>query len=177
MTHDNHFFDDRADRSEASAGTHEHEQTTPPSSAPSGTHRRMAVRQSNHDTWALPDCLTALCDARPLLLWEAVAHWALREGRGVSRDDVAQAFHIAPRRAADVMRYILLSQTATVTCASLVVRREDGVRQMLFHVTQVAGRAPARAPSPPRKRPAGSAVARRHEVAALRKAFLRKVVG
>ncbi|MEL5558449.1 CaiF/GrlA family transcriptional regulator [Serratia ureilytica] len=136
----------------------------------------MAVRQSNHDTWCLPECLSALNECRPLMLWEAVAHWTLRQGRFVNRDELAQVFRIAPRRAADIVRYILRSQPDVVTGSSLVVRREDGARQMLFQVTQVVDRPPP-APPAPRPRRDNAAAARRHAVAALRRTFLRNRVG
>jgi hypothetical protein len=138
----------------------------------------MAVRQSNHDVWHLPECLHDIAADRQLLLWEAVARWTWLQDRSVSRDELARAFHITPRRAADVVRYILLSQTHVVTCSSQVVRREgDGVRQMQFQVTHVMDRSPPRSPVTSRPRRSGATAARRHEVAELRKAFLRKAVG
>lgn len=160
----------------SSATSGEHDPQTV-SHAPAGTNRRMAVRQSNHDVWTLPDCLVALCDTQTLPLWEAVARWTLREGRGVSRDEVAQAFRITPRRASDTMRYILLSQADVVTCSSLVVRREGGGRQMLFCVTHMTD-GPRHRRGTTRHSPVSTGVAaRRRTAAALRKAFLRKVMG
>lgn len=60
--------------------------------------------QSNHGSWLLADAVSHL---RPQTLWLAVACWGMHYSRTFTRDDIAQAFHINPRRAADVMTYIL----------------------------------------------------------------------
>ncbi|MEI9746123.1 CaiF/GrlA family transcriptional regulator [Enterobacter ludwigii] len=106
-------------------------------------------RQSNHGSWTLP---ASLAGSGIDSLWLAVATWALRAGRPVTREDVAQAFRISARRAADVITYLLDTRSDVVTCEREVVRVGSGHRVGLVRVTAVTPvtPSPARATDKPR---------------------------
>ncbi|MFZ5274870.1 CaiF/GrlA family transcriptional regulator [Enterobacter asburiae] len=97
-------------------------------------------RQTNHGSWTLP---ANLAGAAFPSLWLAVASWALCAGRPVTREDVAQAFCISARRAADVITYLVDSRADVVTCEREVVRVGSGHRVGLLRVTAVACPLPA----------------------------------
>lgn len=96
----------------------------------------VAGRQSNHGCFHMPESLSWL-DTRPTL-WMAVALWGLQKGVQVTRNDIATAFRISPRRAADVMTYLCSSRTDMVTCEKTVSRVSSGHRVAYFLITSVA---------------------------------------
>jgi len=105
-------------------------------------------RQSNHGDWTLPPDLSG---EGPTSLWLAVATWALRAGRPVTREDVAQAFRISARRAADIITYLATTRADVVTCRREVVRVGSGHRVGFLQVTHIADAMPS-APVPPVRR-------------------------
>ncbi|MEG5532077.1 CaiF/GrlA family transcriptional regulator [Enterobacter ludwigii] len=143
---------------------------TPPGDVPSATV--VAGRQSNHGHWTLP---ASLAGSGVSSLWLAVATWALRAGRPVTREDVAQAFRISARRAADVITYLLDTRSDVVTCEREVIRVGSGHRVGLLRVTAVADATavppPGRAPEKPRVTPETRAQ-EASELAAARALFL-----
>lgn len=94
-------------------------------------------RQGNHGVWRLPPGMECE-DGIPL--WQAVALWALRQGRAVTREDISQAFSVAPRRAADVMTYIMCDRSDAVEVHKEIVRVASGHRVAMFLVTSVTTR-------------------------------------
>lgn len=94
-------------------------------------------RQRNHGAWRLPPELAFLAGAP---LWQAVALWALSRGRPVSRTEISEAFSVAPRRAADVMTYIMCDRYDLVQVHKEVVRVASGHRVAMFLVTAVLSR-------------------------------------
>lgn len=94
-------------------------------------------RQRNHGVWRLPPGMEGE-EGAPL--WQAVALWALRQGRAVTREEISQAFSVAPRRAADVMTYIMCDRSDAVAVHKEVVRVASGHRVAMFLVTSVTTR-------------------------------------
>lgn len=94
-------------------------------------------RQSNHGSWTLPP---ELVGEGVTCLWLAVATWALWAGRPVTRHDVAKTFRISPRRAADVITYLVDTRSDVVTCEREVVRVGSGHRVGTLRVTAVVSR-------------------------------------
>lgn len=129
-------------------------------------------RQRNHGIWRLPPELVSLAGAP---LWLAVAFWALRQGRAVTRHDISQAFSVAPRRAADVMTYIMCDCSGQVQVLKEVVRVASGHRVATFLVTSVvsgpvSGASPANPGGRTVVRGGGSVAARQSEQEALAQA-------
>lgn len=121
-------------------------------------------KQSNHGDFMLPASVAHL--AQPAL-YLAVAYWALALGRGVGREDIAQAFRITVHRAADVMSYILNDRQDVVSCSRQLLNGGRGQRQLLLRVTGVTEPAPT-VRTPPRKKTAVP----RQDIASLRTWFL-----
>ncbi|WP_080357828.1 CaiF/GrlA family transcriptional regulator [Yersinia enterocolitica] len=94
-------------------------------------------RQRNHDSWRLPEGL-GLSGYVPL--WLAVANWAFRLGKPVTRDDIASIFHISARRAADVMTYITCRHQDVVRMKKEIIRVGSGRRMATFLVMSVTVR-------------------------------------
>lgn len=82
-------------------------------------------RQRNHGTWCLPPGMD-IEEGAPL--WLAVALWALGQARAVTREDISQAFSVSPRRAADVLTYIISERSDLVQIYKEVVRVASGHR-------------------------------------------------
>lgn len=59
--------------------------------------------QSNHDSYFIPEEVMYL-KGKPLYV--LIAHWGLQRKVPFFRDDVAKAFGLTERRAADLMRYL-----------------------------------------------------------------------
>ncbi|WP_329911721.1 CaiF/GrlA family transcriptional regulator [Serratia quinivorans] len=100
-------------------------------------------------------------------LYLAVAYWAMALGRGVSREEIAQAFRITAHRAADVMNYILNARQDVVSCSRQLLNSGRGQRQLLLRVTGVTAPAPT-VRTPPRKKTSVP----RQDIASLRTWFL-----
>ncbi|KFD24791.1 CaiF/GrlA family transcriptional regulator [Yokenella regensburgei] len=128
-----------------------------------------AGRQRNHGVWRLPPGMEAE-EGSPL--WLVVALWALRQGRAVTREEISQAFSVAPRRAADVMTYIMCDRSDSVEVHKEVVRVASGHRVAMFLVTSVTTRpeAPVAAASGRKPRTEVSEAARLREREALAEA-------
>lgn len=94
-------------------------------------------RQSNHGVWRLPPGMEGE-EGSPL--WQVVALWALRQGRAVTREEISQAFSVAPRRAADVMTYIMCDRADSVEVHKEVIRVASGHRVAMFLVVSVTSR-------------------------------------
>lgn len=84
--------------------------------------RRVAPRQSNHESYVLPACLDHL---PPMPLYLAVAHFGLVMGKPLSREMICQAFQLDTRRALEIMRY-LLNGAPRVTCKCLSLMKGQG---------------------------------------------------
>lgn len=63
----------------------------------------MTLRQRNHESYRLPDCLSHLS---PGLLYLAVAHLGLLQQSSLSRHAISETFQITTRRALEIMRYL-----------------------------------------------------------------------
>jgi Protein of unknown function (DUF1401). len=61
------------------------------------------VKQSNHDEYTIPSCMTPWAD-EPLYL--VVARWGLLQKKWINRNDIAAVFHIPERRASFQLSYI-----------------------------------------------------------------------
>ncbi|WP_440799899.1 CaiF/GrlA family transcriptional regulator [Serratia marcescens] len=75
------------------------------------SHSRRAyipARQRNQEGYRLPASLPHL-PAMPLYM--AVAHFGLQRRKAVSRKEIGEAFNISTRRALEVMRYLMSSNT------------------------------------------------------------------
>ena len=138
-----------------------------PSGQPEGNSGyKIAARQPNHGCWHLPECLSHLVSPS---LWLAVACWGLQRGVPVTRDDIARAFRISPRRAADVMTYITDDRSDVVKVEKKIERVGSGHRQLRFHVLKVMMSAVTardekkRKASVERRRDAGPAAGREKE--------------
>ncbi|MBH2928792.1 CaiF/GrlA family transcriptional regulator [Serratia ureilytica] len=116
------------------------------------THQLVTGRQSNHGDWTLPP---EMAGTGIRSLWLAVAFWSLRQARPVTRDDIAQAFRISVRRAADVVSYLLTTRADRVACERKIHRVASGHRVATLRVLAgVAGPAedgPGAPPPRPRK--------------------------
>jgi len=71
-------------------------------------------------------------------LWLAVAYWAKIQTRPVSRDDIACAFCISQRRAADLMTYIVNQCSEVVFLTKNVSRCGPGRRVATILVTAIS---------------------------------------
>ncbi|MGV3346923.1 CaiF/GrlA family transcriptional regulator [Enterobacteriaceae bacterium LUAb1] len=102
--------------------------------ASQGKSRKVTGKQGNHGGYHLPECLAHMGSPT---LWLAVACWGQMCARPVSREDIAQAFRISPRRAADVMTYILSDHSDVVKVEKTVDRVGSGHRQARFRILDV----------------------------------------
>lgn len=106
----------------------------------------VAGRQSNHGDWSLP---AELAGSGIRSLWLAVAFWSLRQARPVTRDDIAQAFRISVRRAADVVSYLLTTRSDRVACERKIHRVASGHRVATLRVLAVVAGPAEDGPTPP----------------------------
>lgn len=134
------------------------------------TRRRISGRQRNHGDFYLPAIISHLEEPS---FYIAVAWWGKLTGRPFSREDVAQAFRVTARRAADVMTYLATGVSRSVVgLEKKVVRMGSGRAVLLMTILSVdeqaqgtAGEAERRslaapavsAGSAPRPRPRGAA--------------------
>lgn len=91
--------------------------------------------ERTRDGFKLPEELLTFPPLKSL--WLAVAHWAHIQARPVSRDDIAIAFYISQRRAADVMTYIVNQCSEVVSLTKNVTRRGAGRRVATISVTAI----------------------------------------
>ncbi|EKN5096068.1 CaiF/GrlA family transcriptional regulator [Yersinia enterocolitica] len=97
---------------------------------------QMSARQGNHDGYRLPDCLAHMhAHSPPLYL--AVAHWMQQQGRPIGRNEVSEAFHISPRRAAEVMRYIYNHKSSHIVSSRFIVRTDQVPRVLCMTITSI----------------------------------------
>lgn len=106
----------------------------------------VAGRQSNHGDWSLP---AEMASSGIRSLWLAVAFWSLRQARPVTRDDIAQAFRISVRRAADVVSYLLTTRADRVACERKIHRVASGHRVATLRVLAVVAGPAEDGPAPP----------------------------
>lgn len=118
---------------------------TPVSGQAGMNGRIVAGRQRNHDNWYLPPGLPSQAGCA---LWLAVACWGRQRGSAISRDDVARTFRISPRRAADVMTYLMNDRSDMVEIEKSIVRLGSGHRVAMYRIVTIAFRERAR-PEPP----------------------------
>lgn len=116
----------------------------PAASPPDGDVCWVEGTQGNHLQWVLPANLAHL-NAPPLYM--AVAWWGLLRGSPFTRADVSGAFRIAPRRAADVMKYICTARTDSIRCESWVKKGE-----MYLSVAEVSDPSPDKTGNGARKK-------------------------
>ncbi|MBH2627293.1 CaiF/GrlA family transcriptional regulator [Serratia marcescens] len=138
----------------------------------SGEKKRIAPRQSNHEEYTLPDCLTSY---PPMPLYLAVAHFGLLTQQILSRDVICQAFHIDTRRALEVMRYLVNgAPSVTCECLSLIQRRGYCLRVLSITSGESAAdnASPLSSRASTRKR--GSTLERERAQHQLRQWFLRR---
>lgn len=94
------------------------------------------MSQSNHDSYFIPPELMAL-KGKPLYI--LIAYWGLLRQKSFFREDVARAFGITERRAADLMRYLYKKQTLVASRLENVVtntssRRGKKMSMVIFHI-------------------------------------------
>ena len=89
----------------------------------------VAGRQSNHGSFSLPASISHL---QSPAFYMAVAWWGLQRQQPFTRDDIAQAFHVTPRRAADVMTYLATAVPAEIIHSEKTVVRVGSGRNVLF---------------------------------------------
>lgn len=110
-------------------------------------------RQSNHGSFYLPASISHL---KAPSFYMAVAWWGLQKQVAFTRDDIASAFRVTPRRAADVMTYLATAVPSDVVRTEKKVVRMGSGRSVLFMtIYHVSGNiAPEPRPTPvvaPRK--------------------------
>ncbi|ELD3253964.1 CaiF/GrlA family transcriptional regulator [Enterobacter hormaechei] len=113
----------------------------------------VAGRQSNHGSFYLPASISHL---KSPAFYMAVAWWGLLKKDAFTRHDIASAFRVTPRRAADVMTYLATAVPSDVVRTEKKVVRMGSGRSVLFMtIYHVSGDiAPVPRPTPvvaPRK--------------------------
>lgn len=99
------------------------------------TLRRISGRQKNHGDFYLPEIISHLEEPT---FYIAVAWWGKLTGRSFSREDVAQAFRVTDRRAADVMTYLATGVSRSVVgLEKKVVRMGSGRAVLLMTIHSV----------------------------------------
>lgn len=98
-------------------------------------------RQGNHYSWRMPEELE---ESGNMPLWLAVASWAFQLDKPVTRDDISYTFHISPRRAADVMTYIIRNHIDVIQIKKKIVRVDGRRRIATFLVTSITARLDAK---------------------------------
>ncbi|WP_071591418.1 CaiF/GrlA family transcriptional regulator [Serratia marcescens] len=86
-------------------------------------------RQSNHAEYLLPPELAHL---PPMPFYLAVAHFGLLTGQRLTCESVCQAFSVPPRRATEVLRYIVNGAATHVRFELLPPIHKRG-RRLLIH--------------------------------------------
>lgn len=120
------------------------------------TRRRISGRQRNHGDFYLPAIISHLEEPS---FYIAVALWGKLTGRPFSREDVAQAFRVTARRAADVMTYLATGVSHSVVgLEKKVVRMGSGRAVLLMTILSVDEQAQGAAGEAERRSPAGPAV-------------------
>ena len=105
----------------------------------------VAGKQSNHGGFHLPCCLSHLKNPT---FYMALAWWGLLKGSAFTRTDVAEAFRVTPRRAADMMSYLVNSCQDVVHLEVRTERVASGLRMRFVTVLAVAQAMPPRPPRP-----------------------------
>ena len=105
----------------------------------------VAGKQSNHGGFHLPGCLAHLKNPT---FYMALAWWGLLKGSAFTRTDVAEAFRVTPRRAADMMSYLVTSCRDVVQLEVRTERVASGLRMRFVTVLAVAQAMPPRPPRP-----------------------------
>lgn len=120
------------------------------------TRRRISGRQRNHGDFYLPGIISHLEEPS---FYIAVAWWGKLTGRPFSREDVAQAFRVTARRAADVMTYLATGVSRSVVdLEKKVVRMGSGRAVLLMTILSVNEQAQDVAGGQERLAPAAPAV-------------------
>lgn len=97
--------------------------------------RLVRGRQKNHGDFYLPEIISHLEEPT---FYIAVAWWGKLTGRSFSREDVAQAFRVTDRRAADVMTYLATGVSRSVVgLEKKVVRMGSGRAVLLMSIQSV----------------------------------------
>lgn len=97
--------------------------------------RRVSGRQKNHGDFYLPEVISHLDEPS---FYMAVAWWGLLRGKPFTRDDVAKAFRVTARRAADVMTYLVTGVSRSVVgLDKKVVRMGSGRTVLLMTILSV----------------------------------------
>ncbi|EAB6708041.1 CaiF/GrlA family transcriptional regulator [Salmonella enterica subsp. enterica] len=86
------------------------------------------------DGWLSPVTIKHI-DAQ--VLYQAVAHWALLQGRGVTVKEVSKAFGIPVRRASDVLHYIVNKASNSIEVSISQIPGEGNGRQKVVRVWRV----------------------------------------
>ncbi|EAA7989080.1 CaiF/GrlA family transcriptional regulator [Salmonella enterica] len=112
----------------------------------SGIAGKKKVKQSNHDEYTIPPCMTTWAD-EPLYL--VVARWGLQQKKWINRNDIAAVFHIPDRRASFQLSYISRKKER-VACRTRYVPAEVSGRQrveiFIDCILPAPGDGPAHAP-------------------------------
>lgn len=118
--------------------------------------RRVSGRQKNHGDFYLPEVISHLDEPS---FYMAVAWWGLLRGKAFTRDDVAKAFRVTARRAADVMTYLVTGVSHSVVgLEKKVVRMGSGRAVLLMTILSVDEQAQGVAGGQERLAPAAPAV-------------------
>lgn len=151
---------------------HHTRQNMPPSPLDDtvGVGRRVAPRQSNHESYVLPAILDHL---PPMPLYLAVAHLGLLTGKPVSREVICQAFHLDTRRALEIMRY-LVNGAPRVTCKCLSLMQGQGYCLRILAIATPDETVGATSLAQTTARPRGSTAERERAQQQMRQWFLRR---
>lgn len=87
------------------------------------------------DPWHLPECLR---DLAPQTLWYAVAQYGKMLGHPICRKEISEAFKITPRRAGDVLAYILRYCKKTITCKAYIKHHDRAQKELYVHIYKIA---------------------------------------
>ncbi len=145
-------------------------QSPPSSDDTTSTGRRVAPRQSNHESYVLPACLDHL---PPMPLYLAVAHFGLVMRKPLSREMICQAFQLDTRRALEIMRY-LVNGAPRVTCKCLSLMQGQGYCLRILAIATPEQSVADSAPSQTTARLRGSTAEREQAQQQMRQWFLRR---
>jgi len=92
------------------------------------------VRQGNDDPWMLPECISWL-ESPPL--WYAVSWYCLLQKRDICREEISEVFRISPRRAGDILGYIIRNCRKQVKTTHKIKCSRNITKVLFVHVYEI----------------------------------------